>query len=95
MKLFRVRLEAQDDSGHYRETDIQAPDTDTAQAWCEQHERKLAAFTLSDAEVQKLEKLEQKPGHPRLGQLAGANRAHLIAHRQQEPYKVVSVKELK
>lgn len=92
MARFEIRLE--DDQGNFRVTRLTAESKEQAQQIVEANERRLADFTLEDDEVDRLEKLEAKPGHERFGQLQAGDRASLISHRQAEPYKVVSVDKL-
>jgi hypothetical protein len=84
MPRFTIRLE-DPDSDEFRETSGVFDDKDAAQAWCEDRERKLVAFTI---DAKRLAKLEAKAD-----ELRGTDKAHLVIHNQTVPYEVVSVTE--
>lgn len=93
MPRFEVRLESDEvtnanGSRAYRITRLTADDADAAAAFCRRKEFKIAALQLEDDHLAALEQLEQD------GELKGNDKAHLYAHRQQEPYTVVSVTEI-
>lgn len=89
MAVYRVRLEAQDNSGHFRETDIQAPDEAAAREWCTERELRKVAYTVDDATARDL-------GDGReFGTLTAREKAMLVTHLQAEPYKIVSVELVK
>lgn len=54
MPRFEVRLEAPDDSGHFRLTRLDAPDADAARDRCQRTEYALAAYQLSDDDAASL-----------------------------------------
>lgn len=109
MPLFRVRLEAQDGSGHFRQTTGEFADKAAAKRHCERMELKrvlfempadLAAAICAEAVVESVDELP-KP-LPRdasdadkaaFRALKGDTRARIDAHFQTEPYKVTKVEE--
>ena len=110
MALFEVRLEAQDGSGHYRITRLQADDADAARKQCERKELELVLYQLTPADEQavlkaaKADTLDDVPHTAALDApaeekaafraLSPEHRAKVHAHRQEEPYAVVSVEEV-
>lgn len=103
MPVFDVRLEAQDGSGHYRHSAIQAADADEARATLEGREREYEMYRLDTAEIGELEREHgsdviaealEAPKEAKMPAGLPANvRAKLAIHRQSKPYKIVSVKE--
>jgi hypothetical protein len=101
MPTYIVRLEAPD-TEHYRETNIQAPDEDTAVRWLEEREADLAAHRLTPERIKSLADeagvdnlAALKVGSDNFRALPASVRAQLAAHHQAEPYEIVSVKEKK
>ena len=109
MELFEVRLEAQDGSGHFRITHLEAEDKAAAKRHCERLEFQKAGFELSQEQIDDLlaryevASLDDLPKAAPLSAsaeekapfraLATQDRARLHAHFQEQPYKVVSVKK--
>ena len=83
MPKFIARLEAQDDSGHFRRVAIEADSKEQAKDQLERREMEYVLFGLTTDDLAEAEK---DPGTPR-------NRAALALHNQTKPYKLVSVKE--
>lgn len=110
MPRYEVRLEAQDGSGHFRVTRLMAEDEKAAQKACERKELELVLYQLSDAdkaEILEATGAKTLAGVPKAAKLDAsdkekapfraldpAHRARLAAHRQEEPFKVVSVTEV-
>lgn len=107
MPLFRVRLEAQDGSGHFRQTTGEWPDKAAAKRHCERMELKRVLYDMP-AEMQAelcvrygVESIDDLPkAAPRTAseedkqpfrELKPPERARLHAHFQSEPYKVTKV----
>lgn len=104
MPLYEFRLEAQDDSGHFRRGTIDAVDKDEAKRYLLEREEVSALFRLDTVELAALE--EKEAAHrdeleakglltPQTKLLAGKDRADLALHRQAAPYKLVSLTERK
>lgn len=91
MPKYVARLEAQDGSGHYRRSAIQADTVEEARAILEQREQKYASFQLNPADLDELEAKEA--ALPEGARLAGKERAQLAFHRQALPYTLVSIEE--
>lgn len=98
MPRYEVRLE-DPNSEEFRSTSLVADDEAAARAWCEERERRMVAFQVSDEELAELHKLrdadatvaEESPdAEPKL---RGSPKARLLTHEQAEPYEVVSVRE--
>ncbi len=89
MPKYRVRLE--DGGGEFRLTSLVADDEDAARAACERMEFKRAAYQLPPETLAEMEIEEVDPDT----QTTGQTRWALVVHRQAEPYKVVSVEEVK
>lgn len=89
---YEVRLEAQDDSGNFRVTRLNADSAEQAQELCEQSERELCAFSMDDDRLASLTETVGD-GDPK-EQLQAVDRGHWFAHHQTEPYLVVSVDEV-
>lgn len=102
-KLFEVRLEAPDGSG-FRLVRTQAEDAETAKKIAYRLELSNVLFELSaeqEAELLKTYKaksLDELPDYrddrQAFRRLAVPDRARLNAHRQTEPFEIVSVKEV-
>jgi hypothetical protein len=88
VKRYEVRLE-DPDSDEFRVTTLEAEDSAAARERCQEMERRAVAYRLSDDEVKEAEAAERD------GTLAGTQKGRLFVHRQEKPYKVVSVKEAK
>jgi hypothetical protein len=107
---YEVRLEAPDDSGHFRITRLTADSAEAAQKHCERKELELVIYQLSapvEAAMLKAHKADSLDDLPfaapldaddeekaAFRKLDAGDRAKLNAHRQDEPYKVVSVDEV-
>ena len=107
MPRFEVRLEAQDGSGHFRQTSGYFPDKKAAQRHCERMELRRALFTLDAEQAADLcerygvTSVDELPkAAPRAAsdakkapfrELKPQDRSRLHAHYQEQPYKVVSV----
>lgn len=86
-----VRLEAGGGSPHFRETTLRGPSPEMAAAHCEQSEREICAFRMSQEQLDAV--LEEKQAAEAAGgQLTGRSKGLLHAHSQTKPYTVVSVK---
>lgn len=93
MPKFRFRLEAQDDSGHYREGTGVFDSEAEARAYLEQKEQGAAAYRLDTDELKEAEKAAKDAASN--GVAAPGNvRAKLALHRQAEPYKLVKLEEV-
>lgn len=127
MPRYEVRLEAQDGSGHFRLTRIDAPTKQAAKRVCERRELEMVLWEIPDDRIvdllqragvdvpkadgggpptreQLVAALEQFPKPAKLSasreekrvfldSLSQGDRAMLHTHFQEQPYKVVSVKE--
>lgn len=104
MPIYEFRLEAQDDSGHFRRGTIAAESKDEAKRYLLEREEVSALFRLDTEELAALEtkeaahrdELESKgllTSQTKF--LAGKERADLALHRQEHPYKLVSLSERK
>lgn len=102
MPIYEFRLEAQDDSGHFRRGTIEAVDKADAKRTLEEREQVNALYRLDQDELAALEAKEQAHREqleadglltPQTKLLAGKERATLALHRQEMPYKLVSLKE--
>jgi hypothetical protein len=109
MPLFRVRLEAQDGSGHFRSTSLEAPDKEAAKRFCERMELKRVLFEIpaqmqaalcAEYEVDSIDDLPKATARSAADEdkaafraLKGNDRARLHAHYQSEPYKVTKVEQ--
>lgn len=93
MPRFRVHLESpnltKNGAPCFRVTELVADDEDAAVAFCRRAEFEQAAFQIHDAAA--LAVLEQEEAD---GTLAKNMKARLFAHRQVEPYDIVSVTEI-
>lgn len=110
MALFRVRLEAQDGSGHFRQTTLEAADKAAAKRFCERGELRRVLYEMPEdlqAELcakYDVQSIDDLPRPGALGapaderapfrELDGNARARLQAHYQSEPYKIVKVEEV-
>jgi hypothetical protein len=110
MPRYEVRLEAQDDSGHFRITRLEADGPDGARRACERLELKRVLFELSDEQKQDLcaryevASIDELPApapydsppaeKAAFRALDTADRSRLHAHYQELPYAVVSVEEV-
>lgn len=93
MPKFVARLEAQDGSGHYRRSVIEADSKEEARTVLEEREETYALYRLTTDE---LADLESKEGAlPEGARLPGRERSQLALHRQEKPYKLVSLTEEK
>ncbi|MEW6583930.1 MAG: hypothetical protein AB1416_14340 [Actinomycetota bacterium] len=95
MPRFEVRLESTrdfrpDGSPHYRVTRLVADTQDDAAEACRRMEFRRCAYQLPPTELARIEAIEEDPTL----QLRGAEKGRLHAHRQTEPYTVVSVTEI-
>lgn len=95
MPRYEVVLESPDTfrpdgSPHFRVTRLDAPDADEAQRLCTRSEYAQCAFTLAPEELDRIEAVEADPGQ----KLAGQDKGRLFAHRQDQPYQVISVTEV-
>lgn len=98
MPKYRVRLESpdmmQDDgSPHCRVTTLTVADEDAARWVCEQKEAELCIHQYSSDDLAVLEQKEadaEEAGE----RLPGAIRGRLAAHRQTQPFEIVSVEEV-
>lgn len=88
-KLFRVRLEDPEGS-EFRVTTLAAADETDAQKMCERKELRIAAHEYPAAALAELERIE-KDAVASDSRVPAQTRMMLATHRQQEPYKVVSV----
>ncbi len=104
MKVFEFRLEAQDDSGHFRRGTIEAESKEQAKSILLEREEINALYRIEQDELGDLE--NQEEAHradleskglltPQTKLLAGRERAQLALHRQEQPYKLVSLSERK
>ena len=89
MPLFRFRLEAQDDSSHYRGGTISADNEATARDYLTNKEAAAVAYRLTTEELADAEAKEKD------GLVDAGTRARLASHRQAKPYKLVSLKAVK
>jgi hypothetical protein len=81
MPVIRVRLE--DPSGEWRSAAVAADTQDEAVAVVEALEAKRTAFLIDPSEAKELERKLRE------GSLSGREKARLLTHRQERPYKVV------
>lgn len=104
MPLYEFRLEAQDDSGHFRRGTIEAPSKELASQWLLDREEVNALYRLDQNELADLEAKEaahraelesQGLMTPQTKLLGGRARAQLALHRQEKPYKLVKISERK
>ena len=104
MPLYEFRLEAQDDSGHFRRGTIEAESKDVAKQTLLEREEVSALYRLDQDELAALEAKEaahradlEERGEltPQTKLLAGKERAQLALHRQEKPYKLASLSERK
>ncbi len=104
MKVFEFRLEAQDDSGHFRQGTVEAENKSAATEWLLNREDEYALYRLDTDELSGLESKESdhRASLEAAGTLttqtkllAGRERAMLALHRQEKPYKLVSLSERK
>jgi len=104
MPSYEFRLEAQDESGHFRRGTVEAVSKEEAQRFLLEREEVYALTRLDTEELAELEAKEEAhradleskgllDSQTRL--LAGKERADLAIHRQEKPYKLVSLKERK
>lgn len=82
MPVFLIRLEQGE---HHRTHEVVADSEAQAVAFVEANERDVVAFRLNHDRLANAEAEEQRRGHPRF---------ELVAHRQSEPYQVVSVQQI-
>lgn len=110
MPRYEVRLEAQDGSGHFRLTRLVTDTAEQARRRCERLELRNVLFQLSDEQTAELLEryeaatLDELPRPAALDAdlsekqpfraLQTPDRARLTAHRQEQPYAVVSVREV-
>lgn len=111
MPRYDVRLEAQDGSGHFRTTSVEAADKKEARQKIERNEYALAAFQL-DAEQQRdlcdrydaksVDELPKPAARDASDEdkapfraLEARDRGLLVSHWQEQPYKVVSIEARK
>lgn len=111
MPIFEFRLEAQDDSGHFRSGTGEYESKEIAREFLEGREAKFVGFELN-GELEK--ELLETYGVKSIGELPQAapvaateeekqpfrelkvnHRAWLNLHRQGKPYKLVSLREVK
>lgn len=93
MPRYEVRLESpdlarEDGTPHFRITRLDAPNGDEARVWCRRKEYELAGWQMPSAELEDAEHAEADDS------LTSQQRGRLAAHRQSEPYEVVSVTEI-
>ena len=70
-------------SGEFREISVAAASKEEAEETIERQEQKKVAFVMGDpAEIAALEKRLKE------GSLSGRDKAMLMAHRQDKPYKI-------
>jgi hypothetical protein len=110
MPIFRFRLEAQNDSGHYRSGSINADTKEAAQLFLEEMERDRAAYQMpTDRQTELCDQygvagIEDLPNAAPVDasedekalfrQLAVRDRSHLNLHRQEKPYKLVTLEQV-
>lgn len=87
-KRFEVHLASQTDE-HYRTTRLQAESEDAARAFCERAEYALCAYQMPHDEWAQAVAAEKD------GSLKGALKGRLHAHRQDKPYLVEKITEIK
>ena len=83
MPKFIARLEAQDDSGHFRRVALVADSKEEAKDQLERRELEYALFRLDQNELAEAEKDPE----------TSRNKANLAIHNQSQPFKIVSLKE--
>lgn len=103
--LFRFRLEAPDESGHFRQGTIDAESREAAEAFLMEREARFVAFSLP---ADRVADLADKDGNlptpaPRdadesekaaFRSLHVRTRAHLVAHHQSAPYVLVELEAI-
>lgn len=110
MPRYEVRLEAQDGSGHFRVTRLEADNADAARRHCERLELRNVLFEIPEEQRVELcakygvDYLDELPRPAALDADAAAkasfraletdDRARLNAHYQEQPYLVASVEEV-
>lgn len=90
MPLYRFQMKAGDGSGEMRRGTIAVPSKDLVIATLEEREQEYVAYQLPDDEVEEIKRLEAE--HQRVTQ---SLRAHSILHRQDKPYKLSKIEEVK
>lgn len=110
MPIFRVHLDAQDGSGHFRKTSVEAADKAEARRIVERLELRRTLFELSADQRAELcarygvESIDELPKAAPLSAsdeekaafraLAPRERAWLHTHYQDAPYKVTKIEEV-
>ena len=110
MQFFRVLLVAQDGSGHFRQTTLEAPSKADARRACERMELKRVLYEMPPqmqaelCERYEVASIDDLPKAGALGapeaerapfrELHGDERSRLHAHYQNLPYKVTKVERV-